>query len=286
MIARIHRHTSNRRTDIQPSAPSSFAQHTELPVRVGSHTDSRARIAVDTSHLAGLQLDLYPACIFGCCFISLLSSSGGSIVLRDDDSVCTCRAAEHTRAMRLRPDVIDLRSRRDKMQRQTVSAKRCLRSQHTRINDASHLIDKSLRYSSPITRDPISLPHPISSNNVRELRRDIFGLPPLPDFEDIRRSVFLAGFEESEVSGAVGIVFYAHDFVFAGAHAVEIYGADATAVSTSPVSYTHLSSTISSTLSMPDLGKCELADWLALVQVLVYRAAKPSQSGRARGVLP
>jgi hypothetical protein len=83
----------------------------------------------------------------------------------------------------------------------------------------------------------------------------------------------LDGFEEGEVRGPVRVVLYAHDFVLARAHAVEVYRPDPAPVSTSSVSHAHFARVVPAALTDADLGEGEFADGLALVQVLVYGAA-------------
>ena len=55
MVRSIHSQTSHRRSYIQPSAPSSFAQLPKLPMRITRYTNRSTRIFMHFSNLSTLQ---------------------------------------------------------------------------------------------------------------------------------------------------------------------------------------------------------------------------------------
>jgi hypothetical protein len=84
------------------------------------------------------------------------------------------------------------------------------------------------------------------------------------------------------MGAAVGVVLDALDSVLSGFHAFEVDCTDTSSVTTTVVSHCDTTCAVTTTLSVADLGECELGQRLSLPQMVVDGAAQVSHTGCAR----
>lgn len=248
VVCSVHGDTTNGRSDVEMPAATSFAELSELPVRVAGHTDCGASLGADPAHFTTLQS------------YGHVSDLASDVVLRDDGGVRACATAEDRPLVCRAANAVYLSTHRNHLHRQAVATESGLGRQHTRIHDTTHARQQRLRNTSTERLDCVASTHALGSNDV--------ALP-------LRLQIL----HQCQMSRAIGVVLDALNHVFARLVALEVDRPDSSPGATTPVPHDNTARVVAATLAMANLCECELGIRLAFPEMVVDRALQMAHTG-------
>lgn len=229
-LTSVHGNTTDGWSNVKPAAPPSLAELPVLVVGVAGHANRGAGIFMHPPDLAALELhiDVLARHDFGTILPRLF-------LLGYYSGVGSGASAEDSGALGPRSEIVYHGSHGNEMDGKAVSAESSFRRQDTRINDATHAVEKVLGNARAVTLDDISRAHAVGSNNIRLPPRGLLG-------------------NKGDMGASARVVLDTVDNVRTGAKSVEIDGSNPPLSTTSPVPYGNLAARVSSSLSVALLG--------------------------------
>lgn len=156
MVSGVHGHTSHRRSDTEPSTPSSLSQHLLVVIAVARNTDCSAGISVKPSDLATLQSH-----------VNVFFRVPGAVLLVSHDLGKRARGPAHLASFQMvQSDVVDESTRRNHSQGQAVASPCRLGRHNGRIYDASHALNQVLWEALAVALDRVACPHALGGYDI------------------------------------------------------------------------------------------------------------------------
>lgn len=242
MICSIHCHTSDCRSDIQPSTAPGLTQLSELMVWIARHSDGCTSIFRHSTHFSTLQAYnniLQPLFIFRPSFIS-----------RNYSRIRARAATEDCRSSSSGTDTVYLRSQRDHMQGQAIAAKCCLGGEHTWVHYTAHTAQEAAWDAGQKGLNGVARSHAIRSDDVALLLR-------------------LDMLDESKVCRTVWIILDAFHHVDTWSVTHKVHRPDSSSRTASTMPYRDAPSIVPPPLGLSDFGEGELPIRSAFPKVII-----------------
>lgn len=111
MVHSVHGHTTNCRSNVQPSTSTSLAQLSEMMVWIAGYANGGTCISANLSHFTTLQPDRHIHDLVLRCFL-----------LRHNSRICTGTSTKDSSFLRIRPNTVHLSTKRYHLHREAVAS--------------------------------------------------------------------------------------------------------------------------------------------------------------------
>ena len=251
----VHGDTTNRRTDVQPPAPSSLAELPIMVMGVARDANGSARVLADSSDLAALEPNVDVLARH-----DLDSALRRLLILALDNGIGARAPAEDRASLRVGPNVEDGRANRDQVHGEAVPPVRRLGGQDTGIDHAAHAVEQLLGDARPVAVDHVAGPHTLRGDDVRLLAGGLL-------------------VQQRDVRTPVRVVLDALDEVRPGKPAVEVDRPYPPLVAASAMPHGDLTKVVPATLGHALLGEGQRQERPTLPQMVIDGSLQMPHTG-------